>query len=68
MRRVEQLNVEAAAYLRLARRHARWAMGGGSAQSALHHIAETRDALHEAASRLAELQRLQEAPGDDIPF
>lgn len=67
MNRKAQLLLEARAYLKGARQHVRWA-GGGSPGSALNEIAYARDYLHEAAARLAELKRIEDAAGDDIPF
>lgn len=67
MRRAEQLSVESRAYLEQARQHLRWAGGAGSPGTALNHVADARSALHEAALRIAELKRIEDAD-DGIPF
>lgn len=69
MERWQQLLLEARAYLKGARQHVRRAEGNGSPGQALEDIARARDYLHEAAARLAERKRLDDAQErDDIPF
>lgn len=70
MTREEQLSLEAHAYVRRARgalRNACLVSGWRAGRAALADIAAARAALHEAALRFAELQKLEDA-ADEMPF
>jgi hypothetical protein len=65
METAEKLTVEARAYLTRAKQRCQQAIRyAHDAKGSLQEIAAARDALHEAATRLAELQKL----GDDLPW